>query len=331
MHMCNMVHMLRTSHMLHASHMLHTRNTSHTRNTLHTLHTARMLHTLRMLHTRNMSARMPHLPRYATIITRATRTVASSARTHRMMCAWNDHANGTHGTGDGMGVKGTPQERRDAQSESARDVLGLRGAIGDGHGTVAFAYCSRHPHVNVCDARNTHADPMRIDDRRRDVLRWRDLIGGTSDVHVVDPYDGTRDAPTIAAARAVRATLTGAFDVRAQRERERINGRHERAQRDDGHIAHACPSERRDVTRKCRCDAHRSGYSPDHERAADGTEPTRADCTRTHATTTAQRACGATHTQRDDRNTRYRATVALARARSFYAPLRGLRTNAHAG
>jgi hypothetical protein len=165
------------------------------------------------------------------------------------------------------GVKGTPQERDDADSTTARAVLGERGAIGDGTGVVAFAYCSRHPHVNVCDARNTHTDPMRIDDRRRGRIRWIDLIGGTSDAITSDPWDGTRSP--FGAHRAVRAMLAGAFDARAQRERERINGRHERAQRaEDAAPAHSCPAERRDVTRSCDCDAMGRGVKHDHERDA---------------------------------------------------------------
>lgn len=213
------------------------------------------------------------------------------------------------------GVKGTPQERADASSESAREVLGLRGAIGDGRGTVAFAYCTQegHRHVNVCDARNTHTDPMRIDDRRRGTLRWRDLIGGTSDVVTVDPWNGTRDAPTIAGARAVRASLCGAFDVRAQRERDRINGRHERAQRDDGHIAHSCPAERRDVTRSCTCDAMGRGVKHDHERDAIDAPRSLAPCSTLHTGATCP-TC--------ERNTGvYRAVVGRAVMRAFYAPL----------
>jgi hypothetical protein len=177
--------------------------------------------------------------------------------------------------------------------ERARVELGERGVtVGD---LFAYAYDDRAQRYNVVRLYARADDRVTrwlVNERPHGYRRARSMLHmptrtrseGTSPVRVFDAWNGTR--------------RTHAMDVALRRSDARMVAERERRaalQRVDaanaaGYVAHTCPRAPRDSV-------ERTG-----ERL-DGMPTVVADCTRTHATERAQRACKGTHTPRMDADT----------------------------
>jgi hypothetical protein len=127
-----------------------------------------------------------------------------------------------------------------ARYVSQRGALGMRGVLGEGRRAVAYAYRSTGDGVYVCPARSYTREPM-AGTRERAIVRFapRTSVGtGPVRERAYDPWDGTR--------RILASPMYVGSESWRRVQRERVRNA------PTGN-AHTCPSERRDVTRKCTC------------------------------------------------------------------------------
>jgi hypothetical protein len=216
---------------------------------VHVVNVVRMMHMVHMMHALHM-CNSAHIVLILHTRTNCAHALASIVPTSIMVCVGHD------GTGDTMAGRTTGSvSRTDARLPSQRATLGMRGVLGTGRNAVAYAYRSHGDGVNICPARAYTREPM-AGRRERALVRFtvRTSVGtGTARTSHYDPWDGTRrilpNAPYVG----------GEAWRREQRERVRNAPQG---------TAHTCPSERRDVTRKCTCAAF--GGVPHQHRTDDG-------------------------------------------------------------
>ena len=239
--------------------------------TMHTSHMLRTMHTRNMLHTSHMcnDVRICDF----TLILHTRNNVLANVRAWGTMCAWD-----TDRTGERMTGRGNAGAYA-ARDVSQRTTLGDAGTLGTGRTAVGYAYCRNQAHVHIAPARAYTREPM-AGTRERAIVRFTVRTSvGTSPVRErhYDAWDGTR--------RILPSAWYVGSEQHKRDQRERVRNAPDTQ-------AHTCPRERRDVTRRCDCDALRylGTARHDHDDAYDDV-PTGGPCTRTHANVGQQRAC----------------------------------------